>query len=252
MRSKALILVLLITLLAILALCLTAAINGGFILYHSQTTTIEDYFPIGESVLRTFTLLIFTLIYCKTWYYGESPGTAFFDLFLFSAAIAETRVFFQYTALTGQCFIPPVVLSRIQIGSVILMLLSLISSALYYQNNEYSAVSFLKGISVAIAIVLGLLLPLPVSSENLFRIKPSYWILILLSAVAFISNLILMLTDPPGIGTFKHLASIAIIEGIFAIFFFSLKYSELVGTILLTLGYITNSILSARNSISLY
>ncbi len=252
MRSKALIIVLLILLLSILALCLTAALNGGLVLYSSESTTLKDYFPFGESILRTLSLLAFTLIYCKTWYYGESPGNAFADLFLLSAALLETRVFFHYTELTGQCFIPPVVLERIQIGAVVLILLSTISAALYYQNNEYSAVSFLKGISLGIAIILGLLLPLSPSYENIFTSIPSFWILVILSAVAFIANLILMFTDPPGIGTFKHLTSIVLIEGIFVTFYFSLPYSDLIGSILLTLGYIANSILSARNSISLY
>ena len=252
MRSKALIIVLLISLLAILALCLTAAINGGLVLYESGDLVITDYFSIGQSILRSIALLVFTLIYCKTWYYGESPGNAFEDLFLFAAALIETRVFYQYTNITGQCFIPPVVLARIQITSVILMLLSLISTAICYQNNEYSTVSFLKGICVAVALAMGLLLPLPVSYENVFRMNPSLWILIILSATAFVSNLVLMFIEPPGIETFKHLTSIVIIEGVFAIFFFNLTYSDLFGSVLLVLGYIANAILSARNSISLY
>lgn len=252
MRSKALIIVLLITLLSILALCLTVAINDGIIIYFSEGTTIFDYFSTGQSILRTLTLLIFTLVYCKTWYYGESPGNAFADVFLLAATLVETRVFYLHTELTGQSYIPPVILARIQITSVILMLLSMISSALYYQNNEYSAVSLLKGVSVAVALTLGLLLPLPLSYKELFTISPSLWILIVLCLTAFESNLILMFTEPPGIGTFKQLASIIIINAVFVIFFFNLPYSDLVGSILLSFGYIADTILSARNSISLY
>jgi hypothetical protein len=251
MRNKALIIVLLIVLLGILALCITAAINGGMLLYYSIDATIFDYFPFAQSLIRTLSLLAFTLIYCKTWYSGESPGSAFTDLYLLAAALVETRVFNDYTNLTGICFVPPVVLSRLLIASVILMLLSIISSALYYQNNEYGAVSLLKGLDTATAIIMGLLLPVPLSFENLFLSVPTYWIFIILCATAFLACLILMLTDPPGIGTFKHLSSILIVGGIFAIFFFNITYADLVGSILLTLGYTANAILSASNSIRL-
>jgi hypothetical protein len=251
MRSKALIIVLLIVLLFLLALSLTASLNGGLVLYYREGTTLTDYLPLGQCVARTLALLAFTLIYCKTWYSGESPGNAFADLFLLSAALVETKSFYLYTDLTGMCFIAPSVLSRIQIGAVVLMLVSMISSSLFYQNNEYSAVSFLKGVCVVIALTAGLLLPLPLSYKEIFRTLPSFWIFIILCATAFISCLILMFTDTPGIGTFKHLASITIIEGIFATFFFNLSYAELVGSILLTIGYIANAVLSARNSIRL-
>ena len=251
MRSKALIIVLLIVLLAVLALSITATVDSVLVLYYNENTDIVDYIVLGQSVLKTIALLIFTLIYCKTWYYGESPGNAFADLFLFAAALIETRNFYQYTNLTGQCFIPPVLLARIQIFAVILMLLSMINAALYY-NNEYSTINFLKIISVGIALALSLLLPLPISYEDIFSLLPSFWILIILCATAFVANLILMFTEPPGIGTFKHLASIVIIGGIFAIFFFNLPSSEMVGSVLLTMGYLINAILSARNAISLY
>lgn len=251
MRNKALIIVLLIVLLLILALSLTASINGGLVLYYTEGTKVIDYLPFGQSVVRSIALLAFALIYCKTWFSGESPGNAFADLFLVAAALVETRAFYLYTNLTGQCFISPVVLTRIQIGSVILLLVSMISSSLYYQNNEYSAVFLLKGVCVVVAIACGLLLPLPTSYDEIFRVLPSFWIFIVLCLTAFISYLILMFTDPPGIGTFKHLASITIIEGIFATFFFNLSYSDLVGSILLTIGFLSDAILSARNSIRL-
>ena len=251
MRNKALIIVLLIVLLGILALCITASVNCAMTLYYAENTSISDYFPFAQSLARTLSLLAYTLIYCKTWYYGESPGNAFADLFLFSAALIETRVFYNYTELTGICFVSPVVLNRLLIGSVILMLLSIISSALYYQNNEYGAVSLLKGLDFATAIIMGLLLPVPLDFENLFITNPSYWIFIILCATAFVACLILMFTDPPGIGTFKHFASILIVGGTFAIFFFSISYADLVGSILLTLGYVANAILSASNSIRL-
>lgn len=251
MRNKALIIVLLILLLSILALCITTAINGALTLYYSEPTSITEYFPFAQSVARTLSLLAFILIYCKTWFYGESPGNAFADIFLLSAALVELRVFYDYAELTGLCYVSPVVLSRLVLFSVILMLLSLISSALYYQNNEYRAVSLLKGFIFTVAIIMSLLLPISLSFEDLFISIPTYWIFIILCATAFIAYLILMFTEPPGIGTFKHLASIVIVGGTFAIFFFSISYADLVGSILLTIGYTVNAILSARNAIKL-
>lgn len=249
MRNKALILVLLIVLLSILALCLAISINCARTLYLTPNTSFADYLPFIQSLARTISLLVYVLIYCKTWFYGESPGTAFGDLFLFSAALIETRVFYNYETITGKCYISPVVLSRLLLFSVILMLLSLISSALYYQNNEYGAVSLLKGIDVGSALVMSLLLPISLSFEDLFIAIPTYWIFIILCATGFVAFLILMFTEPPGIGTFKNLSLILIIGGIFAIFFFSESYADLVGSILLTIGYTANSIFSARNAI---
>ncbi len=251
MRNKALIILLLVILLAVLALSLTASINGALLLYSSLETSLLEYLPFAVSAVRTLSLLAFTLIYCKTWYSGESPEVAFMDLFLISAALTETRVFFNYTELTGLCMISPVVQTRIILTSVLLLLLSIISSALYYQNNEYGAVSLIKGIDVAASIIMGLLLPIPLSVEDLFLTLPSFWIFILLSATAFIACLIVMFTEPPGISTFKHLAAIFILGGTFAIFFFNLPYANLVGSILLIIGFTANAIFSARNSIRL-
>lgn len=251
MRNKALIIVLLIVLLSVLAICITISINGARTLYCTTNSSLASYLPFILSLARSLSLLVYSLIYCKTWFYGESPGTAFGDLFLFSAALVETRIFYNYEQITGDCYISPVVLSRILLFSVFLMLLSLISSALYYQNNEYSAVSLLKGIDIASAIVMSLLLPISLSFEDLFIAIPTYWIFIILCVTAFIAYLILIFTEPPGIGTFKNLFLSLIIGGVFAIFFFSVSYADLVGSILLTLGYTANSIFSARNAIRL-
>ncbi len=251
MRNKAFIIVLLILLLSVLVLCITTAINGAMTLYYASNTTFTDYLPFIQSLVRTLSLLVYTLIYCKTWFYGESPGSAFADLFLFSAALIELRVFYSYEQINGTCFLSPLLLSRILLFSVILMLLALISFALYYQNNEYSAVTLLKGLDIATAIIISFLLPVSLSFEELFLSVPTYWIFIILCATAFVAFLFLMFTEPPGIGTFKNLSSILIIGGTFAIFFFSISYADLVGSILLTIGYTANSIFSARNAIRL-
>lgn len=246
MRSKFLKILILIVQIIMMGVCGAIAARGFFL-----AQDIWQELPFIQSVARIGMLLVFTISYYRSCLSGGSPENIFMVCFLFSASLAEIRVFNDFANLTGISLMSLMVLSRISIFAVMAMLLSLIGSGLYFQNNEYGAVSLYSWIGLAGALFMGLLLPAPLSFENLWRMNPSFWIFAILSAVAAVVNILLLFTEAPGAGTVRLLASVILDASIFATYFFNISYSNLIGTSLFVAGCLINTIVLTRNTIRL-
>lgn len=246
MRSKFLKALILIVQIAVMGVCTAVSIRG-FLL----AKDIMQELPFILAAVRIGILLVFTIGYYRSYISGGSPENVFIAFFLFSTSLSESRVFNDFAVLTGRILISNVVLSRISLFAVMAMLLSLIGLAIYYQNNEYYAVSLYTGICLAGALFMGLLLPTPISFENLWMMNPSFWIFAILCAVAAVVNILLLFTETPGAGTLGLLASVFLDASIFATYFFNASYSNLIGTGLFVVGSLINTIVLTRNTIRL-
>ncbi len=246
MHNKFLNTLLFIAQLLITALCLAVAVRGIFL-----AQEFPQELPFLQVGIRIIMLLVFTISYYKSSITGGNPGNIFLLCFILSASLAELRVFDYFSSLTQIRLLSVTALSRISIFSVTMMFLSLIGSGIYFQNNEHGAVSLFTWVSVAAAVFLSLLLPTPLSYSNLWKMTPSFWIVVILSIVAVIVNLLLLFIEPLGTGTIKLLSSLLFVIGTFLICFFVDEILILAGTGAFVVGCLLNTIVLTRNAIRL-
>lgn len=246
MHNKFLNTVLFIAQLLITALCIAVAARGIFL---AQNFSLE--FPFIQVISRIILLLIFTISYYKSSITGGNPENIFIVCFILSASLSELRVFDCFASLTQIRLLSVTALSRISIFSTLMMLLSLIGSGIYFQNNEHGAVSLFTWISLAGAFFLSFLLPTPLYFTNLWKMVPSFWIIIILSVVAIIVNILNLFTEPLGTGTIRLLSSLLFVIGIFLLCFFDKEYFILAGSVAFVIGCLLNTIALTRNAIRL-
>lgn len=246
MRNKLLKTTILIVQILMMCVCGAIAARGFFL-----TTDLWQELPFIQAAARIGVLLVFTIAYYRSCISGSGPENIFMVCFLFSASLAEVRVFDDFTMLTGIRLMSQTALSRVSIFAVMGMLLSITGSGLFFQNNEYGAVSLYSWISLAAALFMSLLLPVPLSFENIWNMNPSFWIFTIITAVAAIVNIQMLFMEAPGSGTIKLIASTILDASVFATYFFNISYSNLVGTCLFVAGCLLNTIVLARNTVRL-
>lgn len=246
MRSKFLKTTILIAQILMMGVCIAIVARGFFL-----AGDLWGELPFIQSAARLGALFVFTLAYYRSCISGTGPENVFMVCFLFSASLAEVRVFNDFTLLTGIDLMSQTAISRVSVFAVMGMLLSLTGSGLFFQNNEYGAVSLYSWTSLASALFMSLLLPVPLSYENLWSMNPSFWLFVILSAVAAMVNIQLLFTEAPGSGTVRLIAAAILDASIFATYFFSISYSNIVGTSLFVAGCLLNTVVLMRNTIRL-
>lgn len=235
-----------ITQLLIVALCATIEIKGFVV-----SISFQQEITFILSLVRLGMLLLFTASYYKNSLSEGSAGNIFIACFLFSSTLSEIKVFNYFENLTSISYISQVVLSRISIFAVLTMFLSLIGAGLFSQNNKHGEVFLFSWLSLACAIALGFILPIPLVYENLWNMTPSFWIVTLLSAIAFISNIILLFFESSGTGKTRAVASLLFVLSIVFMWLLKIQYATIVGSLLFILGCLLEIVLLTRNYVRL-
>jgi len=228
--------------LLIIALCATVAVKGFVVALGFQQ---ELTFIL--SLVRLVFLLLFTASYYKNCMSEGSAENIFVAFFLFSSTLSEVHLFSNYENLSGISLISQVFISRVTIFAVLMMLLSLIGSGLFLQNNEHGVVSLFTWLSLACSIFLAFVLPIPLAFENLWNMTPSFWILIVLCVLAIITNIILFFFEPPGSGKIRIVSSLLFAISIILMWLLKLKYSTLISSLFFILGCILETVVLTRN-----
>lgn len=239
--------------IVILLQILIAAAELGICIYGIVLVEdINDSYPFITTVVRVAIILLLTIAYFKTSVSKINPGNLFVIMALFFLTLAELSILSYFTTISGWSFIPPRALVRTVLGAQLMAHFALIGYALQYQTNEHSSIVRLFVVGMTAVVFLVVLIPSSQEVSILWKMPAPLTLLIVLAAVAAISQLILAFTETTRAGSLRQIATLILIAGNFLTLVFNdLFVFQIIGTALFFIGGFVLMIITLRNSVIL-
>ena len=206
--------------------------------------------PFIQTVVRAAVLFLLTISYYKTSVSNFNPGNPFIMLFMLFMTIVELKILSVFSELTGWSILPARVSVRLHLFAQFMVYFLLTGYAINYQNNDHSAVSRFMVFGMTGCLFLSIMIPATQDIAGVWDLKAPYLLVTSFCTISVLSNMILAFSESTSVGTLRHVSTIMMLLGNYAMIYDN-QIISLVGSGLFVLGAIISMILTLRNSVIL-
>lgn len=224
----------------------------GFAIYGLVATPEEgSTMAYSTCAIRLSTVFLLTLAYYRNNVSANNPGNLFTIIFLFFMTVSELQVLTNISHLTGWGLIPPRVCVRVTMLSYFMIFFSILGFALFEQNNEHQTSRGFMFLGFSSLLFLASTIPASQDVFGIWQMRVPFICLTILFALAVISHIILIASEPQKAWVLRQLATIVLITGSYMTAISTNGICIMVSTILYAVSALTLTVLMLRNSIIL-